>query len=201
MVALYQNIKSEFTVPGRCFLRHGVIWLILIIGAVWAALFIPFRMNLVVEAGNHRILQCWDIHPGSEFVITYTHSVNKTPVDEYFRIREDYTMVLTKTAFRSFGVGIPNELVAGEELRKFPDRMEIVNINRVIPQIVLAVGTVANHQIIVGGHRVKMTDFARPQQTVRIYIRKVSAYDLLRRDMCERESCISGTGDRNLGSS
>lgn len=170
--------------PGRCFARHGVIryiLLILITGTILTvALVTPFRMNLVVEDKDHRLLQRWDIRPGSEFLITYTHSVNKSPVDEYFQIRDDYSMVLAKTAFRSFGVGIPSELAAGEELRSFPDRMEIVNINRVIPQIVLAVGTIANHQITVGGHRMKMTDFARPQQTVRIYTRKISAYDLFK---------------------
>jgi len=183
MKALLENIKSALVMPGRCFPRHGVI--LMIVAVLAAMVLVPFRMSLVVETENHRLLRCWDVRPGDEFVITYTHSVNKSPVEEYFRIREDYAVVLIKTAFRSFGVGIPSELAGGEELRVFPDRMEIVNINRVIPQIVLAVGTVADHQLTVGGRRMKMTDFAKPQQTVRIYTRKVSAYDLLRRDLHE----------------
>jgi hypothetical protein len=113
--------------------------------------------------------------------------VNKSPVQEYFLIRKDYKIILTKTAFRSFGVGIPCEPESGQKMIQYSDHIEIVKIDRELPQIVLAVGTIANHRITVHGRVYKLSNFARPQQTVRIYTRRVSAYEWIRRGVHDRE--------------
>lgn len=185
---IFKNLKSVIAMPGGKTTRHDVILVFFtIISIILAALFIPFRLNLVIEMKDNRLLHSWDIKPQEKFVITYLHSVNKSPVEEYFLIENNHKLLLTKTAFRSFGVGIPCELEPGEEMYHYPDHIEIVKINRELPQILLAVGTVANHQITVHGKVFKLTDFARPQQTVRIYARRVSAYQLIRRGVSDRE--------------
>ena len=42
------------------------------------------------------------------FSLRYTHSVEKTPVVETFRVREDGILLLVSTAYKSYGVGLPS---------------------------------------------------------------------------------------------
>ena len=45
--------------------------------------------------------------PNRRFVLSFIHSVQKTPVHEYFVISGDNKLVLDKTTYHSLGVGLP----------------------------------------------------------------------------------------------
>jgi hypothetical protein len=42
------------------------------------------------------------------FSLSYTHSVEKTPVIEVFQVQENGTLLLTATKYKSYGVGLPS---------------------------------------------------------------------------------------------
>ena len=42
------------------------------------------------------------------FSLRYTHSVEKTPVVETFRVLDDGRLLLISTAYKSYGVGLPS---------------------------------------------------------------------------------------------
>ena len=42
------------------------------------------------------------------FSLRYTHSVEKTPVIETFRVLDDGRLLLISTAYKSYGVGLPS---------------------------------------------------------------------------------------------
>lgn len=47
--------------------------------------------------------------PGEKFTITYIHSVEKTPVDEIYRMIPYGKLEMTETRFKSYGAGLPLE--------------------------------------------------------------------------------------------
>ena len=57
----------------------------------------PGQTERTVPLGQSRI-----------FSLRYTHSVEKTPVVETFRVREDGSLLLISTAYKSYGVGLPS---------------------------------------------------------------------------------------------
>ncbi|MBO4403769.1 MAG: DUF1850 domain-containing protein [Treponema sp.] len=80
------------------------------------------------------------------FIISYTHSVNKGRVHDFYRCRTDGTLVLEKTHFVSYGAGIPEpEETPGADFSVNGDCYVISNINRNLPYLVMAVGVIAEH--------------------------------------------------------
>ena len=80
---------------------------IIVLLALIIILFIPIFPKLLI---NKKVFNI----KNKEFVILYTHSVNKGLVRDYYII-EDKNIVLSKTRFASYGAGIPEP----EELQKF----------------------------------------------------------------------------------
>ena len=50
-----------------------------------------------------------------EFEITFTHSVNKSPVTDIYQIR-DGEIYLTGNIYYNFGAGVPTEIYEGQSL-------------------------------------------------------------------------------------
>ena len=119
------------------------------------------------------------------FVISYTHSVNKGRVHDFYRCDAD-TLVLCKTEFVSYGAGIPEpEETPGAVFTVTDNNYVISGINRVVPKLVMAVGLVARHAITfdesfsVGQNEFYLTDFFEPQTSIIFEYKKVSLVDYL----------------------
>ena len=82
------------------------------------------------------------------FVISYTHSVNKGRVRDFYQPTKDNQLKLDKTIFVSYGAGIPEPgETPGAVFTVLEDGYQISNLNRVIPNLTMAVGIIANHAI------------------------------------------------------
>ena len=174
------------TSPGRQWftrLHYGMIIFIAFAVFIVSLLYVPFAQRLViVEEKTGRILYAENVRYGDTFTITYIHSVNKSPVDDIFEIQPDYSIMLRKTVFRSFGAGVPFELEEQQVLNTYEDRIEIDNINRHIAQYLLFVGTTADHVFSMHGRSIHLNQLTRPQNTVRFEVRRVSVGTLLQLD-------------------
>ena len=123
------------------------------------------------------------------FVISYTHSVNKGRVHDYYKIEKNGNLTVEKTVFVSYGAGIPeNYETDGAVFRVTADGYEISHLNRTIPSLVMAVGVIAEHSIFVGSdfkseNERFLKDFFAPQTSLVFAIRRVSLlnYALSRR--------------------
>jgi hypothetical protein len=49
------------------------------------------------------------VQPGDTFYHEYLHSVERSPVREYYKIDENYQMIATESWSKSFGAGLPYE--------------------------------------------------------------------------------------------
>ena len=105
-----------------------------------------------------------------EFSITFIHSVNATPVTDYYSVDEEGTITLLRTEYYGFGAGVPFDLNPGEEL-SYSDKdgaMIISGINRVIPDYLIFVGTVSDHTLTIGEKEISLRDLCGRNTKLRI---------------------------------
>ena len=112
------------------------------------------------------------------FIISYTHSVNKGRVHDYYRMLSNGTLELYQTQFVSYGAGIPEpEETPGAVFTVTKDGYFIENIEREVPRLLMAVGIIANHSISVGqdlSTEYFLTDYFPPQTGIILEIKRVS---------------------------
>ena len=113
-----------------------------------------------------------------EFVILYTHSVNKGLVRDYYIIKSKY-IILSKTRFMSYGAGIP-EPEKRQKFRETEDYIEISDINRKIDNLYLFVGTIANHKIEIDEKKIELKEIFKPQENIKIEYKILSIFEYIK---------------------
>lgn len=120
------------------------------------------------------------------FIISYTHSVNKGRVHDYYKTLPDKALELYQTQFVSYGAGIPEpEETPGAVFTVTEGGYFITNLSRKVPRLTMAVGLIANHTIATGSDfcgqkEYPLTDFFPPQTGIILEIKRVSIYSYLR---------------------
>lgn len=85
------------------------------------------------------------VQVGDQFSIQFIHSVNKTPVIDFYEIREDHIYVVS-TLYYSFGAGVQTEVIEGQTLTYTEDGgMLVSGFNQAIPNLAYVVGKVSDH--------------------------------------------------------
>ena len=112
------------------------------------------------------------------FVISYTHSVNKGRVHDFYRIEKNGSLTLNETEFVSYGAGIPEpEETPGAVFTVTDTGYIISNLNRNMDELVMAVGVIADHSIKINtdkaGEVLLNTIFA-PQTSLVIQQKKLN---------------------------
>ena len=121
------------------------------------------------------------------FIISYTHSVNKGRVHDYYKALPDGTLELYQTQFVSYGAGIPEpEEIPGAVFSVTKEGYFITNVRRKVPRLVMAVGIIANHSIATGStmrteNEYFLTDFFAPQTSIILEIKRVSLFRYINR--------------------
>jgi hypothetical protein len=119
------------------------------------------------------------VQPGNEFALGYIHSVEMSPVWDYFRVDGSYRMILHETAIRSFNTGLPSTLTGEERLRRTGDGFRVSGMNRVLPVIDLWVHERTDNTLKVEHiDPVKLYSLAG-NTLLRISIRKTSLWKYL----------------------
>ena len=143
---------------------------IIVLLALIIILFIPIFPKLLI---NNKI---FDIEK-KEFIISYTHSVNRGRVRDYYIIKSKY-IILSKTRFMSYGAGIP-EPEKRQKFRETEDYIEISDINRKIDNLYLFVGTIANHKIEIDGEKIELKKIFKPQESIKIEYKILSLFEYI----------------------
>lgn len=109
------------------------------------------------------------------FCISYTHSVNKGRVHDYYKCLENGSLMVDRTVVVSYGAGIPEpEETPGANFTVLDDGYQIGNLNRIVPRLMMAVGIVANHSITIDENEYFLTDYFKPQTSLYLETRKIS---------------------------
>ncbi len=144
---------------------------IIVLLALIIILFIPIFPKLLI---NNKIFNI----EKKEFIISYTHSVNRGRVRDYYIIKSKY-IILSKTRFMSYGAGIPEP----EKRQKFTETeeyIEISDINRKIDNLYLFVGTIANHKIEIDEKKIELKEIFKPQENIKIEYKILSIFEYIK---------------------
>ena len=95
------------------------------------------------------------------FSVSYTHSVSKSLVEEYYTITPKDGIVLVKARYNNFGAGVATELTDGQYLSYDDENYMVINNMHVpISQLVYKVGTVSDHILHIGDESWHLKEYA-----------------------------------------
>ena len=119
---------------GRFGILAGTLAAVLIVAA--AALIHVHALKIQMVRKN-KVVYLHKIVAGDRFSTSYVHSVELSPVQEYYGVDYDYRMVLGETTFRSSNVGLPYAAFGAEVFHMEKDGFRISNMHRIIPQLLI----------------------------------------------------------------
>ena len=156
--------------PGRARFIAGAAAFAIFIVAALAAIFFYRRGGALVltNARSGEELARYAVPEGGTFSIGFIHSVNQSPVTDYYEIREGRIFV-TKTVYYGFGAGVQTELGENETLSYGEDGSMIISgIDKEIPDLLYIVGTVSDHILrIENGAEISLRDLCGRNTLVR----------------------------------
>jgi hypothetical protein len=116
---------------------------------------------------SNRVLEIRDINSGrlygrwplerDEFAIEFIHSVNQSPVREFFTV-EGRTIRPEKVRFSSFGAGMQSDLQEGQTLTRDGDALIISGFDASFKQLNYIVGTVSDHLLFINDETLSLRD-------------------------------------------
>ena len=90
----------------------------------------------------------WPLEEPKEFAIEFIHSVNQSPVREFFKI-EGNMIRLVAVRFFSFGAGMLSDLEEGQTLSQDGDALIISGFKTSFKELNYIIGTVSDHLLII----------------------------------------------------
>jgi len=147
---------------------YGIVFnLILAALVVSGAAFYVINRGKSGEAGQSRLVikdqdsgkvyGKWPLEEGGEFAIEFVHSVNKTPVKDFFR-NEGGMIAPFATRFYSLGAGMQSTLEEGQTLSRDGDALVITGFTVSYRELYYIVGTVSDHLLEINGETVSLRD-------------------------------------------
>lgn len=142
---------------------------------VYSILFSPC---LILKNGDTgQPLAVYRIEEGTEFSVTFIHSVNNSPVTDVYEIRNGRIYVV-RTIYYSFGAGVQTEIEEGQTLEYGEDGSMIISgFDRPVNKLSYIVGTVSDHILEINGEAISLRELCGRNTTVhfisgrRIFIR------------------------------
>lgn len=140
--------------------------LVALVAAIMFAYAIKGQYLLLINEQSGRVLFCEHVTAESEFAVSFCHSVNKSPVTEYYRI-ENGQIYLKSLRYYTFGAGMPTEPDPGQTMRYEDDgAMIIEGFDRCMPKLIYNIGRTANHTLHWQGREIPLNTLDVPGQPV-----------------------------------
>ena len=113
------------------------------------------------------------------FIISYTHSVNKGRVHDYYRAKGK-NLILYRTDFVSYGAGMPEiEETPGAVFHQADETYTMEYKRNVGTCFLLSVGVIAEHSVTVGNNEFFLKDFFEPKTSLVFEVKRISLVELL----------------------
>ncbi|MDD4504211.1 MAG: DUF1850 domain-containing protein [Clostridiaceae bacterium] len=142
---------------------------------------VPILSRFTISNGKTgEIVYIDAIDNAKEFVVSFRHSVNRTPVNEFIKVQEN-KFIVYKTTFYSYGAGMPeNDAQSKQKVTINNGLVQIENIDRELKSFTYLVGTYADHTLSYKDKSMKLSEFIEPQNPAFFSIRKVSSLELIK---------------------
>lgn len=140
----------------------------------------PLWVKFVISNGETgEIVYIDEVSNVKEFVVSFRHSVNRTPVNEFVRVKEN-GFVVYKTTFYSYGAGMPEyDAQSNQKLTINNGLVQIENIDRELKSFTYLVGTYADHTLSYGDKIIKLSTLVEPQNPAFFSINRITPLELI----------------------
>ncbi len=144
--------------------------LLFVVLIAFSAFFILFRFEntpVLVITKDERIIYTKRVED-AKFILTFVHSVEKTPVYEFYEVLADGTLYLYKTRYSSMGAGL---LFQAEGSFEIKDGFFEAEIFRKFKEISLRVSHLDGHGIVFNNGKVMFKEIAQINDSLKIFCR------------------------------
>ena len=132
--------------------------MLVIIAALLAFSFLGGEQLVLKDEDSCRIFARFPVHEGDEFSITFVHSVNQTPVQDFFEVR-DGKLCVTKTLFYQFGAGMQTDWGDHLTMTYLEDGGILLSGYDIeLDNWVVVVGMASDHTLSIGGETYSLTE-------------------------------------------
>ena len=150
----------------------GVLLILCITLAAIIVLCQPEKV-LVAECGGKRLF-AWPIEAGECFEVTFTHSLNLSPITDVIEWTGS-SFIVRKSIFKSFGAGVPVPSDGiGTELIFADGHYELLGIDKYMPDFTIMTQEIPAHRISLNGREASLLELAGSGKAVDIKVKRTT---------------------------
>ena len=165
-----QKVRDSVSSGSRTFLRFKIVLAVLFF-AFGILFWYANQLILEITPDNNQKQYYFTVSTGDTWYIEFMHSVQKTPVQEYFIVRGKNDLLLEKTIYQSMGVGLPFMASEGK-LKTTGDGHFVLEMHREYQTLKLRTGLEACPKIYFGGNVLPIYNLYEPGTLVEIKVVK-----------------------------
>ena len=87
--------------------RYRVVLLVMVLAMSIAFSWYISKNEIIIQVKNNNLPVMFVDIPDGRWNLSYTHSVQKTKVEEFFKVQGENEFLLYETRYSSYGVGLP----------------------------------------------------------------------------------------------
>lgn len=155
-------MKSKKTLIAAALVTAAILFLIVLIGKQ------PQEERIILmvqDTKTKALLYETDITDTKEFSISFTHSVNKSDVEEFYQVQGS-NMVLFRAKYKAFGAGVATAIENKQTLHYENDYMVIEGLHQVINPLSYFIGRVSDQILHVNGQSIYLKNIGTPGQSI-----------------------------------
>jgi len=161
-------------------MKRRILSSLILVGGAAAFLWWPlFPVLEITNLKSGSTVLCARVADREEFVIAFTHSVNRRPVYDTLRVDGD-RLVIVKSRFDAFGAGMPDASTPDGTLRVAEDGWLEYTTERPVAEVTVRVGRVANHRLRLKGSEIALSDLASPGSPLSFLVRDARMIDVMK---------------------
>jgi len=122
------------------------------------------------NADSGKVYGRWPLEENGEFSIEFIHSVNQSPVREFFGA-EDGMIRVKAVRFFSFGAGMQSDLEGGLTFSRDGDAMVLSGYKTTLKELNYIVGTVSDHLLFINGETISLRQLCGRNAHINIRIK------------------------------
>ncbi len=163
------NSAGKVNMKKKRYLRAGAALAVPALIAFIALFLLNQQLLVLSNDSSGEIRFAKPLREGEGFSVSYTHSVNKSYVEEYYQPQEG-VIYLISLRYKSFGAGMATEVdtAAGQTLRYEDGYMIIDGYVVSLPRLVYNVDRVAGFRLHYRGREIAFHDLEEPGQALRL---------------------------------
>ena len=115
---------------------------------------------IIYNYNNGHIITEFPIKQDDYFSISFIHSVNKSPVIDYFQFNDNNEIFVYKTIYYNYGAGVETEIENNESLSYGDDGSMIIDkIDKKIDQLIYYLSSIYDHKLKINdGEEISLWD-------------------------------------------